>query len=420
MPKKSIRIFSFSFISLFISILLLSGIAVAQNSPPIAEAGPQQTIILGDSITLHGTATDPDGHTIVGWQWDVISAPAGSTYDLADANTPDAIFTANMLGDYIITLIVSDGLAWSDPDGTLVTVVANQPPVAVISADPTSGAAPLTVNFDGTGSYDPEGRPLSYDWDFSGDHRTGATTTYTFQDAETYFVFLAVTDDRGGDDFDTVEIRVGCLDVSPKVQDFGDVEVNASSSIIFTVTKVCNRPTGTTTVSSIGLGAGSNSSYAITQTPQLPASLLIGDTVDVEVTFSPTATGYQEASLEVQSDDLNSTITVPLSGVGVEVEPPPTIVEDILNEFDTSVGDGTLVGDGNGNSANGRKKALRNRIEAIDDLIADGDIEGACRQLTDAYKKCDSQPKPPDFVAGSSAPDLALDILELMGTLGCE
>jgi PKD repeat protein len=37
----------------------------------------------------------------------------------------------------------------------------NQPPVAVINASPTSGEAPLTVNFNGSGSYDPDGEMVS-------------------------------------------------------------------------------------------------------------------------------------------------------------------------------------------------------------------------------------------------------------------
>ena len=38
---------------------------------------------------------------------------------------------------------------------------ANQPPIAVMTASPTNGSVPLTVNFDGTGSSDPKVGPLT-------------------------------------------------------------------------------------------------------------------------------------------------------------------------------------------------------------------------------------------------------------------
>src|SRR6185369_7116393 len=42
----------------------------------------------------------------------------------------------------------------------------NSPPVAAAGATPTSGLAPLTVNFDSSGSYDPDGTIASYSWNF--------------------------------------------------------------------------------------------------------------------------------------------------------------------------------------------------------------------------------------------------------------
>ena len=49
------------------------------------------------------------------------------------------------------------------------TAGVNQPPVAVATANPTSGDVGMTVSFDGSGSSDPNGDPLSYAWDLDGD-----------------------------------------------------------------------------------------------------------------------------------------------------------------------------------------------------------------------------------------------------------
>jgi hypothetical protein len=55
----------------------------------------------------------------------------------------------------------------------------NQAPTARITANPTSGDAPLAVSFDGRGSSDPEGSALSYAWDLDGDGAFNDATTAT-------------------------------------------------------------------------------------------------------------------------------------------------------------------------------------------------------------------------------------------------
>ncbi|WP_132152775.1 PQQ-dependent sugar dehydrogenase [Kribbella antiqua] len=90
---------------------------------------------------------------------------------------------------------------------------ANQPPTAALTATPTNGPVPLTVNFNGTASSDPEGRPLSYSWDLNGDgtfgDATGATASYTYTAAGTYNAGLRVTDDQGASDTKFVTITAG-------------------------------------------------------------------------------------------------------------------------------------------------------------------------------------------------------------------
>ena len=80
---------------------------------------------------------------------------------------------------------------------------ADQPPVAVITADPTNGVAPLAVSFDGTGSYDPDpGDSITaFSWDLNGDGVYGdaitSTASYTYTIPGTYTVSLMVTDQDG-------------------------------------------------------------------------------------------------------------------------------------------------------------------------------------------------------------------------------
>ncbi|GAA5124216.1 PQQ-dependent sugar dehydrogenase [Haloechinothrix salitolerans] len=89
----------------------------------------------------------------------------------------------------------------------------NNRPNAVASASPTSGPAPLTVDFDGTASTDPDTEALSYAWDLDGDGAFDDASTATAQ--RTYLhesrvrASLRVTDPRGLSDVDTVTITVG-------------------------------------------------------------------------------------------------------------------------------------------------------------------------------------------------------------------
>jgi hypothetical protein len=208
------------------------------------------------------------------------------------------------------------------------------------------------------------------------------------------------------------------IEVLPLAHDFGDVEVGTSSTTIVTVENIGDDPL---TVDSIVLNGSSNPAFAVTSAPGLPVAVDPYTSVDVEITFSPLAAGVADAQLDIVSDSPGEEeVNVSLTGTGVDVTQPPLTVADILQFFDESVADGTLLGNGPGNSANGRRKALRNKIKASGDLIEAGLIVKACKQLQNAYERTDGLPRPPEFVTGPAAPVLAGMLLDLMAELGCE
>ncbi len=101
-------------------------------------------------------------------------------------------------------------------NGRLVRYVysaTNNPPTAVIDANPDSGNTPLTVSFDATASNDADGDPLTYAWDLDGDGQyddsTAATAQYTYTTGGTVMVGLRVDDGRGGTDTVATQISVG-------------------------------------------------------------------------------------------------------------------------------------------------------------------------------------------------------------------
>src|SRR5438093_13388523 len=89
----------------------------------------------------------------------------------------------------------------------------NNPPTSVLTANPTSGPPPLTVNFDGSGSYDPDqGDSIaSYTFNFGDGTSTTqntATISHTYSKAGTYGATLTVTDTHGAKSANSAEVTI--------------------------------------------------------------------------------------------------------------------------------------------------------------------------------------------------------------------
>lgn len=210
------------------------------------------------------------------------------------------------------------------------------------------------------------------------------------------------------------------IEVSPENVEFGNVKVNTSQPGIVTISNTGGHPL---VLETIALQDGTDPAFTFTA----PASTFIPPpdpdgtvySVDIGVTFTPTSTGLAEGSILITSNAPDAVVT--LAGDGVPGDPPSSLsVEDILIFFDESVANLTLEGYGPGNSADGRRGALRNMIKAAGDLLDDGNLADGCQQLLDAYQRTDGLPRPPEFVTGESAPVLAGMIFDLMAKLGCE
>ncbi len=94
------------------------------------------------------------------------------------------------------------------------TTPANRPPTAIIATNVTSGMAPLTVNFNGAGSSDPDaGDVLTYAWDLDGngvfDNGNSAQASFVYGQPGTYTAKLRVTDSKGATADASVVINVG-------------------------------------------------------------------------------------------------------------------------------------------------------------------------------------------------------------------
>jgi hypothetical protein len=136
------------------------------NLPPVAEAGNDVVLTEGESIQLNGSDSyDPEGQAIT-YSW-ILNNVNDGMLTLAGPDTAMPTVTAVAAGEYIVDLVVNDGLQASQPDQVKVTVkplVVNQAPTANAGDDQKKPIQQM-VTLDGTGSADPEkGSEINYVW----------------------------------------------------------------------------------------------------------------------------------------------------------------------------------------------------------------------------------------------------------------
>ncbi len=174
----------------------------AGNQPPVANAGPDQAGRTCDTIQFNGGgSTDPNGaNTIQTYHWNFGN---GQT---ATGKTVSYQYTT--AGARTVTLTVTDNCGVARQDTAIVTIAANQLPVA--NAGPDRNALPgQSLNFSSAGSSDPDGTIVSYAWNFGdGFTATGASVSHTYAAPGVFTATLTVTDDCGATRQDTARTTV--------------------------------------------------------------------------------------------------------------------------------------------------------------------------------------------------------------------
>jgi len=164
---------------------------------------------VGETVSFDASgSSDPDG-TIVNYIW-----------DFGDGNTgagKTAAHSYDSEGTYTVTLTVEDNDGNTDTETKSITVppLGLKAPIASFTSSPSSPEVGQTVSFDASGSNDPDGTIVGYEWNFGdGSTGTGETASHAYSSAGTYTVEFAVTDNDGLTDVATKSITVTPL-ISP-------------------------------------------------------------------------------------------------------------------------------------------------------------------------------------------------------------
>jgi hypothetical protein len=188
------------------------------NSPPVANAGPNQSVGLGSTVVLNGAgSSDVDGDPLT-YAWTFLSRPSGSAAVLTGATTVAPSFVADKAGTYIVQLIVNDGKAASAP-ATVQVTTGNTPPVANAGPNQIVNVG-STVQLNGSASTDVDGNVLTYHWSFNSlpggsvavlNNAAIVNPTFTVDAPGTYVVQLVVNDGQADSVPATVTITTNAL-----------------------------------------------------------------------------------------------------------------------------------------------------------------------------------------------------------------
>lgn len=159
----------------------------------VVDVNPLGSYYFGDIVSLNAIANN--GSVFKNWTGDIESTNSSETIIIDSNKTVTAHFIKSQEG----------GGGSSGGGGRVrTTVKPNKLPVANLSAgEPYIGFIDEEIDFDGSFSYDTDGKIVKYEWNF-GDGTTGngEITTHAYLLPGEYNVELKVTDNRGGSDTD--------------------------------------------------------------------------------------------------------------------------------------------------------------------------------------------------------------------------
>ena len=314
------------------------------NADPIANAGNNQNVTVGTTVTLDGTNSSDANRDQLTYRWVLVSKPTGSAAVLTNPTSAKPVFVADLVGTYVSSLIVNDGRVDSTTVSTTVTAtVVNALPVA--NAGTNQSVVLGTITLDGSASSDANGDALTYKWvllnkptnsNAALSSTTSAKPTFNADIAGVYVFTLQVNDGKVDSSVATVSITASSANVAPVANPGA-----AQSVVLGTITL-----DGST--SSDANGDALTYKWALLSKPT-NSNAALSSISAAKPTFAADLAGVYVFSLQVNDGKLDSavvTTTVTASAVNVAPVANPGAIQSVVL--------GTVTLDGSGSTdANG-------------------------------------------------------------------
>ena len=331
-------------------------VAAGPNDAPTADAGDAETVAEDAQVVLDGGgSSDPEGGAL-SYQWRQVGgsptvALTGATQSVASFSAP-----TQLSSDVTLTfeLVVSDGTSDSAPSTVAITVEAgpNDAPTAD-AGDAETVAEDAQVVLDGSGSSDPEGGALSYQWRQVGGSPTVALTGATARVASfsaptqltadvTLTFELVVSDGTSDSAPSTVAITVEAGPNDAPTADAGDAETVAEDAQVVLDGSGSSDPEGGA-LSYQWRQVGGSPTVSLTGATQSVASFSAPTQLSSDVTLT-----FELVVSDGTSDSAPSTVAIT-----VEAGPNDAPTAD-AGDAETVAEDAQVVLDGSGRAATPR------------------------------------------------------------------
>lgn len=199
--------------SLAVGAYKLNVAKVSATDAVLGVSGPKTLAVVGP-VTISSASAANGVLTITGSGFGAQPTFDGQAIDAVSVNG-----VACKVSSWADTQIMAACAAVNNGDPVVVTTlmngasaaatVANQSPVAVATATPSTTSTKKLITFDGSNSYDPDGTIVKWEWNFgNGVTKSGSIVTNSYSKRGTYTVTLTVTDDKGATGSAAVKVTI--------------------------------------------------------------------------------------------------------------------------------------------------------------------------------------------------------------------